>query len=1343
MNGKALRRPLAALLVPLCAVAQAEDKPASQTASVYRSRPTWGDDSLWGYWEFNNDYVPKDQWELLSVNEEGGLPQWSGSKFIDDRSDTFYYAKGKDAYDIVIDLAKSYELGAFTLLNLQSPNNAIDTLPGKFELSVGDSPQVDGAAAVSGDFSGAAGKETVVAFPHPAKGRFVKLRVFPRPGPADKPNAGKEICLRELSLVTDDVLKRYAAVKPATAEEVKAAWDKRDSAENLQAFSKEFLELVYCDHERFGVAMWGREKLDQVAKLKEGGKFVEAMTAFRDYCFDKLRNPQNYGLHASDVSPNGRGVAGLGSFPQAPMGNLDENAKKKQLEMADALLKGQMTVGDTLVPIGEPGTVDWMAPGQPYGWAAKPRSDGPYRQLYLGEGLKPLWVAYMVTRKEAYLQRWLDYLDDWAIHCTYLGDLQPAVNADNNLYPVVETIRMFGGIAQSLPEGSEAVKPQVFARIMKKLALESPLNYTVYFRSNCNAWTPGGNQMLLSILLDEFKVSKIYFRETVRRNIEDINAIQMLRDGTDPHQWFGYNAVVLANTAVFRLMNARENNFWFEQPAWEKKMHDPDWQVEERELLEQRCKWIMRWAAPNGEYPNITQFGSSQKSKTLEQTGRLPTQMNDPVNRKLYDFFYGNGFAPAPDHTADAFPYGGFFIARTGWGQGQGYGAMFCSPRPGLNAASKNNAFGLAAYGMDLLSDDIAHNYVRNTSPIMVDGRRQDIDFFVPKAGWPSSHRGEMIQSWTDPAPWRWHASDQFNVMEGLYSGAYANEFSKRAEAVKDVRHQRLVLFARRAGLWIVTDRMLTTAKHEYEQLWWLALKNRDPDRGYGGFDTADIVLDTATRSVKTKRTRTDTRDGDVPGSKIVVGNVNLSMHQFTDAALTYDTAEAKNREEFYNWQKLAVKWQGEGDQQIVTALFPRKPSPEIAKPDGSENDLKSITPLMAAKDVAGFDAVTPEGIRVIYQASKAPGLSLTIEGITITGEALLVTRDPGEKATRGMAFGCQAMSIKGKKIAVAQSDFEFCILEAKGSKPTFTGIYRPMAPLKILPETDVFADSQEITFVSGAPDAFMTYTLDGSEPTPQSALYKGPFTINRNAVIKGRAYRKGTTANPADMSGTQATPVTTAVYTRQFYCEPENGTGQAPGLRYAYCEGYWKDLWLFASQQKPAKKGTVTELFDMRQIPDDNKPLSANVVPRENAYSFTYEGFIKVPEDGVYTLHAPHEYVHPDQIAGYELQVYLGHATRLDQSKPAGVSRDNTLSYWYPATRLHGLGTWSVPLKKGFHEIKILYIDFRMDAPKRLNNKVDDKELRESVWTGEKPDLRISGPKLEPQPIPANWLFH
>lgn len=42
------------------------------------------------------------------------------------------------------------------------------------------------------------------------------------------------------------------------------------------------------------------------------------------------------------------------------------------------------------------------------------------------------------------------------------------------------------------------------------------------------------------------------------------------------------------------------------------------------------------------------------------------------------------------------------------------------------------------------------------------------------------------------------------------------------------------------------------------------------------------------------------------------------------------------------------------------------------------------------------------------------------------------------------------------------------------------------------------------------APDAEIRYTLDGSAPTAESALYEGPFAINRQQVIAAAAFRDG-----------------------------------------------------------------------------------------------------------------------------------------------------------------------------------------------------------------------------------------
>jgi hypothetical protein len=168
-----------------------------------------------------------------------------------------------------------------------------------------------------------------------------------------------------------------------------------------------------------------------------------------------------------------------------------------------------------------------------------------------------------------------------------------------------------------------------------------------------------------------------------------------------------------------------------------------------------------------------------------------------------------------------------------------------------------------------------------------------------------------------------------------------------------------------------------------------------------------------------------------------------------------------------------------------------------------------------------------------------------------------------------------------------------------------------------------------------------------------------------------------------------------------------------------------------------PLDKGSVPSLFDMTKIPAENRPIGSKPGPRARTYAFRYTGYLQVPEDGVYTIHAPREFVHPDTIAGYELQVYLGHGLTPDANGP---KREEAPSFWYPSTRLQGFGSWSVPLKKGAHEFKVVYIDFRTDGPKALNVVAN---VRDCVWSGEQPDLRISGPGIEKQPIPPAWLRH
>jgi hypothetical protein len=346
----------------------------------------------------------------------------------------------------------------------------------------------------------------------------------------------------------------------------------------------------------------------------------------------------------------------------------------------------------------------------------------------------------------------------------------------------------------------------------------------------------------------------------------------------------------------------------------------------------------------------------------------------------------------------------------------------------------------------------------------------------------------------------------------------------------------------------------------------------------------------------------------------------------------------------------------------------------------------------------------------------------LELGGVRIEGESLLVT-DKG-----GVAMGCRSFARNGKAIPVAYPDFEFSPLN-----PLLTPIYRPIAPVEIGPARNVFIDSIEVTMASKTSGVEIRYTLDGSDPTPASSLYVKPFLLEHKAIVKARAYRPGVTKNPPQNSGTLATAVSRAVFDKAFAIKPVIVKNPQPGLKARYFEDDWRKLWLRLDSLTPQAEKASVGVFDLSVVPESNPPLGKAQAPRAKFFAVEYTGYLTVPVTGVYTLHAPREYVMPDIDQGYELRIFLGQRVVPYAYRTQAMG----LNEWYPSTRLHAQGNWSVALEKGTHPIRMTYVDYRTDAPARLNQK----GLNDYVWSGVTPDVRISGPGLEKQPIPTAWL--
>ncbi|MEO6908618.1 MAG: chitobiase/beta-hexosaminidase C-terminal domain-containing protein, partial [Abditibacteriaceae bacterium] len=547
-------------------------------------------------------------------------------------------------------------------------------------------------------------------------------------------------------------------------------------------------------------------------------------------------------------------------------------------------------------------------------------------------------------------------------------------------------------------------------------------------------------------------------------------------------------------------------------------------------------------------------------------------------------------------------------------------------------------------------------------------------------------------------------------------SGAFGkpDEFGTlpRGAGETDISHQRLVMYARAAKMWIITDRLRSTGSHQYAQQWLIPIRPsgifKASDLRIGlGFDPSKITLDEPAKTIATHEPLAPQKVG---GKIEEAPKANLSLYQFSAMPLQYSAQPKRNPHMdgliiYHDWDRVQATWRGTGDQQVVTLVLPRVPG------TGAEGDLKNSKQITSGKNGIGFEAVTPDNKTVKYLSSITPDDVLTLDNVTVHGGALLL------EGNHGMALGVSKMTINGTDIPISTPDFEFQL--NGNSTPQFTPIYRPIAPVEIGPQSDVFAGKVLISLSCNTPGVNIHYTLDGSDPTPQSPLYTHPVTLTQTATVLARAYRPGVTKNPPQLSGTEATVVSAAYFKKVDLAPAVHSPRTSSGLDVNYYEADWKKLFFDFENQKPIRSGHVSKLWDTSIIPRSNPIVGKNDGSHVKSYVLEYQGFLNIPADGVYTFRAPQEYVWPATAAGYDLRVWV----------------DGKL--WYPSTWLHAFGTWSAALQKGSHRFRAVFIDYRSGAAAKLNRT----GFNPYIWPGTTPDLKISGADLKEQLIPAAWL--
>ncbi len=142
-----------------------------------------------------------------------------------------------------------------------------------------------------------------------------------------------------------------------------------------------------------------------------------------------------------------------------------------------------------------------------------------------------------------------------------------------------------------------------------------------------------------------------------------------------------------------------------------------------------------------------------------------------------------------------------------------------------------------------------------------------------------------------------------------------------------------------------------------------------------------------------------------------------------------------------------------------------------------------------------------------------------------------------------------------------------------------------------------LFMKSTKIELGCDTEGAEIRYTVDGTEPNEKSELYKTPFDIARTAIIKMRAYHKDHMPSIKIEILVQKADLMDAILISDV----------APGLDYDYFERFF------------------VQATDMDLV----RPLASSITPDFNikmARSPTYfglhfQGFVRIPTDGIYTF--------------------------------------------------------------------------------------------------------------------------
>ncbi len=182
-----------------------------------------------------------------------------------------------------------------------------------------------------------------------------------------------------------------------------------------------------------------------------------------------------------------------------------------------------------------------------------------------------------------------------------------------------------------------------------------------------------------------------------------------------------------------------------------------------------------------------------------------------------------------------------------------------------------------------------------------------------------------------------------------------------------------------------------------------------------------------------------------------------------------------------------------------------------------------------------------------------------------------------------------------------------------------FSTLNRGFLPPSFMADQTLYVGPSFMVELAVRPGPTIRYTVDGSEPVPESALYDKPIVITGQTTIKARAFWPD--------------GVSSLIETRTFRpAEPLAASVSVPsarGLNYEYIEGRFEKLSDFAGMTA-LKTGTAV------------RPDAAVAGPKDK-FALRFRGYIRVPRTGVYVFYLGSDDGSGLSVAGKEIIVNDG----------------------------------------------------------------------------------------------------